>query len=183
MKRIITCFAVIFVVTLPRLIQADHLVPLTIEQLTDHSQLIIQGVVLSKSCQRDPAGRIYTKVELEVSDVWKGALTNRIFTAVHSGGILGDRKATVSNQVEFEIGEEVVAFLAVNQRGEGVSLGLSQGKFQVWQDSTTQLKFVCNPFHGNPATTANREFLQRPTASRGSLTLVELRNRVREGRR
>src|SRR5438045_2794414 len=111
MKRIVTGFALLWLLMLPRLIRADHLVPLTIEQLTDHSQLIIQGAVLSKSCQRDPAGRIYTKVELEVNEVWKGTCANRIFTLVHSGGILGDRKATVSNQVEFGIGEEVVAFL------------------------------------------------------------------------
>jgi hypothetical protein len=183
MKRIVTCFSVMFLVTLPRLVRADDLVPLTIEQLTSHSQLIIQGAVLSKTCQRDPAGRIYTKVELEVSEVWKGAWTNRMFTLVHSGGILGNRKATVSNQVEFEIGEEVVAFVVVNQRGEGVSLGLAQGKFHVWQDAVTQLKFVCNPFHGHPKAVANREVLQRPAAGGGSITLAELRNRVREGSR
>ena len=183
MKRIITCFALMFLVTPPRVIRADQLAPLTIQQLTDHSQLIIRGAVLSKSCQRDAAGRIYTKVELEVSDVWKGALSNRIFTVVHGGGILGDRKATVSNQVEFEIGEEVIAFLVVNQRGEGVSLGLAQGKFHVWQDTATQLKFVCNPFHGNPAVAAKREVLQRPAASGGSLTLAELRPRVLGGSR
>jgi len=178
MKRIVTFFAVLFLVTLPRIIQADQLVPLTIRQLTDHSQLIIQGAVLNKSCQRDPAGRIYTKVELEVRDVWKGALTNRIFTVVHSGGILGDRKATVSNQVEFDIGEELVAFLVVNQRGEGVSLGLAQGKFHVWQESATQQKFVCNPFHGNPASVANVRAVQW-VASSGFLTLAELKDRVR----
>ena len=175
MKRIVTSFAVLFLVTLRRIIQADQLVPLTIQQLTDHSQLIIQGAVLSKSCQRDPAGRIYTKVELEVRDVWKGALTNRIFTVVHSGGILGVRKATVSNQVEFDIGEEIVAFLVVNQRGEGVSLGLAQGKFHVWQESATQ--FVCNPFHGSPASVAKGRAVQR-VASSGFLTLAELKDRV-----
>ncbi|MEO8427162.1 MAG: hypothetical protein ABI651_08630 [Verrucomicrobiota bacterium] len=183
MKTIVTCFAVMFLMTLPRIIRADQLVPLTIEQLTEHSQLIIHGAVLSRSCQRDLAGRIYTKVELEVSDVWKGALTNRVFTVVHGGGILGDRKATVSNQVEFEIGEEIVAFLVVNWRGESLSLGLAQGKFHVWQDTATQQKFACNPFHGNPAAVANREVLHRPAGSGGSLTLAELKHRVSGGNR
>ena len=183
MKKIAACFAVILLVTTPRIIRADQLVPLTIEQLTEHSQLVIQAVVLSKSCQRDPAGRIFTKVELEVNEVWKGAWNNRRFILVHSGGILGDRKATVSNQVEFEIGEEVVAFLVVNQRGEGVSLGLAQGKFHVWQDTASDLKFVYNPFHGHPAAASHREVSQRPPATGGSITLAELRNRVREGTR
>ncbi len=82
--------------------------PLSIEQLTENSTLVVQGRVLSKSCQRDPAGRIYTRVSLQVAEVWKGSLPQNPFHIVHGGGILGDRKATVSGQVEFGIGEEVV---------------------------------------------------------------------------
>ena len=48
---------------------------------------------------------------------------NKLFTIVHGGGILGDRRVIVSDQVTFQPGEEVVAFLVLNQRGEGVTLG------------------------------------------------------------
>jgi hypothetical protein len=77
-------------------LRAIQFTPLSIEQLTRESALVVQATVLSKSCQRDPAGRIFTKVELEVKDVWKGALPTNRLTIVHGGGILGDRKATVS---------------------------------------------------------------------------------------
>src|SRR5207247_454414 len=100
-------------------LRAVQMEPLSIERLVQGSTLVRRGAVLSKSCQRDPEGRIYTKVELQVTEVWKGALATNRFTLVHGGGILGDRKATVSGQVEYGIGEEIVAFLVLNQRGEG----------------------------------------------------------------
>src|SRR4030095_5269499 len=81
-------------------LSAIQFTPLSIEQLTRESTLVVRANVLSKSCQRDPAGRIFTKVELEIAEIWKGSLPTNRFTVVHGGGILGDRKATVSGQVE-----------------------------------------------------------------------------------
>jgi len=155
--------------------------PLSIEQLTENSTLVVHGTVLSKSCQRDPAGRIYTRVALQVAEVWKGSLTQNPFHIVHGGGILGDRKATVSGQVEFGMGEEVVAFLVLNQRGEGVTLGLVQGKFHVRQDPGTGEHIVHNPFHGgaDPDSQTVSRYQRLPTQQR--LTLAELKRRVRGG--
>src|SRR2546425_10487824 len=129
-------------------LRAIQFTPLPIEQLAQESAFILQGTVLSKSCQRDLAGRIFTKVELEVAEVWKGSIATNRFTVVHGGGILGDRKATVSGQVEYGIGEEVVAFLVFNQRGEGVTLGLAQGKFQIQQEAGTGERLAHNLFNG-----------------------------------
>src|SRR5919109_303019 len=47
--------------------------PLSLDRLADQAALVVRGTVLSKSCQRDPAGRIYTKVQLDVVEVWKGS--------------------------------------------------------------------------------------------------------------
>src|SRR5689334_7993195 len=69
--------------------------PLTVEALARQAELVVQGTVLSKTCQRDPAGRIYTKVELEVTDVWKGAVTGSPMVLVHGGGILGEQRSVV----------------------------------------------------------------------------------------
>src|ERR1051325_155697 len=82
-------------------LRAIQFTPLSIEQLARESALVVRATVLSKSCQRDLAGRIFTKVELEVAEVWKGSLLTNRLTVVHGGGILGDRKATVSGQVEY----------------------------------------------------------------------------------
>ena len=179
--------------------------PLSLEELTARSSLVLHGTVLSKSCQRDTQGRIYTKVELDVAEVWKGSLSAKRFTIVHGGGILGEKRVVVSGQVEYGIGEEVVAFLVLNQREEGVTLGLTQGKFRVWKDAKTGEVLAQNPFHGGqvplaktgePAVPSRLPITPRspamggPSAGlgaqgavdvRGVLTLVELKRRVQEG--
>jgi len=164
-------------------LRAVQFTPLSIEQLTQESTLIVQGTVLTKSCQRDPAGRIFTKVELGIAEVWKGSLATNRFTIVHGGGILGDRKATVSGQVEFGLGEEVVAFLVLNQRGEGVTLGLSQGQFEIRQDAATGERLVHNLFHGEPGYHREGEFQAHRLPTQRRLTLAELKRRVRGGDR
>lgn len=132
---------------------AVQFIPLSIEELAQSSQLVVQGTVLSKTCLRDEAGRIITRIQLQTTDVWKGSLATNQFTVVQGGGILGNEKAVVSGQADYRPGEEVVAFLVLNQRGEGVTLGLAQGKFEVWKDSATGQKFAHNLFHGSPAAT------------------------------
>ena len=162
-------------------LRAIQFTPLSIEQLAQQSALIVQGTVLSKSCQRDPAGRIYTKVELEVGEIWKGSLPTNRFTVVHGGGILGDRKATVSGQVEYGIGEEVVAFLVFNPRGEAVTLGLAQGKFHIGREAGFGERLVHNPFHGGP--TSGGDGISEPDhpTTQRRLTLAELKRRVQGG--
>ena len=160
-------------------LRAIQFTPLSIEQLTRESALVVQATVLSKSCQRDPAGRIFTKVELEVTEIWKGSLPTNRFTVVHGGGILGDRKATVSGQVEYGISEEVVAFLVFNQRGEGVTLGLAQGKFHVGKEAGTGERLVHNLFHGESGSRGQGVSAPDRLPTQRRLTLAELKRRVR----
>jgi hypothetical protein len=62
-----------------------------------------------------------------------------------------------------------VVFATENQRGQGVVLGLSQGKFKVHQKAGE--KSVRNPFHGNGK-----------DASDGPISISELKRRVQGGR-
>jgi hypothetical protein len=151
--------------------------PLSVRDLASKAQLIVQGTVVTKSTQRDADGRVYTKVELQLAEVWKGSPRSNPLTIVHGGGILGEERVVVSGQVEYQIDEEVVAFLVLNSRGEAVTLGLAQGKFQVWKDASSGKRCVHNQFHGSP-----------PSLSRGAasssfspqrLTLDELKDRVK----
>jgi hypothetical protein len=160
-------------------LRAIQFTPLSIEQLTKESTLVVRATVLSKSCQRDPAGRIFTKVELEVAEIWKGSLPTNRFTVVHGGGILGDRKATVSGQVEYALGEEVVAFLVLNHRGEGVTLGLAQGKFQIRQEAGTGERLAHNLFHGETGSRSQGVSTGDRLPTQHRLTLAELKRRVR----
>jgi hypothetical protein len=128
--------------------------PLAIDELVRKANLIVQGTVINKTCQRDDVGRIYTRVNIQVAEVWKGALpTNAsppMLTIVQSGGTVGDVREEVSGNVQYEPGEEFVAFLVFNAQGEPVTIGLAQGKFHVWRDPQTGEKFTNNLFHGKP---------------------------------
>jgi hypothetical protein len=178
--------AVLFVL-LPASLCAIVFDPLSIESLTKQADVVLQGTVLSKTCQRDPAGRIYTRVELQVTELWKGAVPGSPFVIVRGGGVLGERQSVVAGQVQYDIGEEVVVFLVRNGRGEGVTLGLMQGKFHIWREGVTGSRFVVNPFHGAPETAAGgirSRSTARPVAdSLALLELAELKKRVLEASR
>ena len=157
--------------------------PLSIDALTAQADLVLHGVVLSKTCQRDPSGRIFTTVELEVTDVWKGAISGNPFVIVHGGGILGEQQAVVAAQVQYDLGEEVVAFLVRNARAEGVTIGLMQGKFRVWKDAVSGARYAANPFHGLLNNAGGTPIVQlgsaRPQSSGAPMPLDELRKQVR----
>jgi hypothetical protein len=123
----------------PAWLRGDGPAPLSIPELTARAEWIVHGRVLSKTCQRDAAGRIYTAVELRIEEVWKGAdlAAGQLLRVVHSGGTLGEERVAVSGQVAYEVNEEVVAFLRRNPRGEGVTIGLAQGKFRLEPDAAT----------------------------------------------
>lgn len=152
--------------------------PLSIEQLTAKADLVLHGTVISKTVQRDYAGRIYTTIQLQVAESWKGGPKRNPFAIVQAGGVLGEEVSTVEGQEEFSIGEEVVAFLVANQRGEGVVIGLVQGKFKVATDASGE-KIAHNVFHGIAPGTEPRSN-EKGTAQR--LTLGQLKQRVQGGR-
>jgi len=156
---------------------ATQMIPLSLAELTARAELVLRGTVTSKTCLRDDAGRIYTRVELNVTEIWKGTLATNRFTLVHGGGVLGGQRAEVGGQADYQPGAEVVAFLVINPRGEGVSLGLSQGKFDLWSDAATGEKMARNLFHGGPPRGAAAARGISP-AGGGGLTAAELKRRV-----
>jgi hypothetical protein len=175
----LTRFAWLWLIAL--CLHAGDLTPLTIEELTEQSALIVHGTVLSKTTQRDDAGRIYTATELKVTEVWKGAHdVTRPLTIVQGGGTLGEERATVTHQVQYEIGEEVVAFLVLNSREQAVTLGLKQGKFHVQPGAAKGEKLVHNPFHGDKSTKDSSTKAYR-LPNEVPLTLSALKQRVMGG--
>ena len=54
------------------------------------------------------AGRICSRVELEVREAWKVAAASGRFTITLGGGTLGDRRVVVPGQADYTPGEEVV---------------------------------------------------------------------------
>jgi hypothetical protein len=149
--------------------------PLSIEELSQHADLILHGTVLSQSCQQDAAGRIYTRIEFRVEEAWKGRPSRDPCLIVHSGGRLGRQQLTVPNQVVFNVGDEAVVFLVLNRRGEGVCVGMAQGKFRIQRDPATGEKLA---IPGSAESSQDHE----PGCSRSLLTLTQLRQRVCAGK-
>jgi len=159
-------------------VMAGMMQPVPVEALATNAEVVIHGKVIGKTVQRDPEGRIYTRVQLEITEVWKGNVSPE-FTIVHGGGRIGNEESRASIQVSYEIGEEVVAFLRRNHRGEGVTVGMVQGKFHVESEPSTGVKVASNAFHGRAENTA----VPGPAGPslQNRLTLDELRARSNAG--
>ena len=162
-------------------LQALQMRPLSIQQLTDRAQLVLHGSVTKKTVQRDPQGRIYTRIELDVTEPWKGRPNRGPFVVVQAGGVLGEEAMVVDGQEEFALGEEVVLFLVLNQRGEGLVIGLVQGKFKVAKDSSGE-KIVYNHFHGKVSGKEKSASFAGGAPGSGRLSLSDLKTRVQGGR-
>jgi len=163
-------------------LRADQMIPLSVAELTSEADVVIQGKVVSTTVKRDPEGRIYTSADLLVEDVWKGNVTTNHFTLIHGGGVLGLEVSEVSGEADYEVGEEIVSFMVLNKRGEGVSIGLSQGKFFVTQDAASGEKLVHNRFHGlHPSEPNPPAAGPAATQIQNRLTLAGLKQQVTGG--
>ena len=162
-------------------LHATWMVPLSLETLTANADVVVQGQVLVKTCQRDPEGRIYTAVQLQVTEVWKGTLATNQIMVVHGGGVLGEEGQGVAGQVTFEAGESVVVFLVLNPKGELVCLGLSQGKFVVKPDAITGELRARNPFHHEVPAASGTSKAGLAATPPAPLTLARLKQIVQAG--
>ena len=156
---------------------ASPFIPITIDRLSIDSDLIVHGNVIGKTVQKDDQGRIYTKVQLDINEVWKGKVSSKPFTIVHSGGVLGNRWSSAEGEVSYKLGEEIVVFLMLNSRGEGVTVGMQQGKFQVLVGDPANTQYVRSLFHGGkPPTKGENKGYRFPTQL--PLTVDSLKRKV-----
>ena len=159
--------------------QAASQVPLSIETLAAKADAVVHGTVVRMSCQRDDAGRIFTKVHLQIIEQVKGRERGAALVIVQGGGVLGRQIARSPIQPKYKVGTEVVVFAVFNSRGEAVTLGLNQGKFDVVRQPEIGLATVRNPFHGLAKRDDPRAVVKRALGQAKSLTLAELMRRVR----
>ncbi len=89
------------------------------EQLAKRSERIVHGVVDELEVFEPKPGFIATRVGFTNVTVWKGAQAAR-FQLTVAGGILGDRKVSVSGQPEFRLGEEWLVFTLLNPVGQSI---------------------------------------------------------------
>jgi hypothetical protein len=166
--RAMVAIAVMFAIAAPALVMRA----LSIEELTRAADIVVQGVVTNKVCLQTPEGRIYTRVDVVVSEEVKGKAGTNVLSIVHGGGAFGGKRVDVEGQVDYQVGDEVLAFLVFNQRHQAVTLGLCQGKFDISRDGQSGEKFARNPFHGTPDTPAG---VSKASVSSGNPASVRLR--------
>ena len=159
--------------------QAASQVPLSIETLAAKADAVVHGRVVRMSCQRDDGGRLFTKVHLQIIEQVKGRERGAALVIVQGGGVLGGQIARSPIQPKYKVGTEVVVFAVFNSRGEAVTLGLNQGKFDVVMQPEIGLATVRNPFHGLAKRDDPRAVVKRALGQAKSLTLAELMRRVR----
>jgi hypothetical protein len=150
--------------------------PLPISDLAKESDLVVRGEVVSKTCERDAQGRIFTEIELDVREAWKGTLKTNRLTIVQGGGILGEESVIVSGQVQYDLDEEVVAFIVYNAAHEAVTLGMTQGKFHLERLRNSSQVYAHNPFHGRPIFSGKTE--KESKSGTGLMTVEDLKSKV-----
>jgi len=158
--------------------EATRFVRLSIEELARDADAVVHGRVTGLESLRDASGRIYTRVDLSVADVWKGAIPGRVCTVVCGGGSLGETVVRAVGQPEYAVGDEVVAYLVRSDAGNWVTLGMAQGRFQVTRDDTTGGRWVHNLFWGAGAYAGKAQRAAWPPGR--PLSLEDLKRRTQE---
>lgn len=181
-RKLLGGVALILVATSPGAF-GTRMLPLTIEELAARAEWVVHARVTGKTCRQDADGRVFTQVELQVLDLWKGQLSSSTLHIVQGGGVLGLQAVTVAGQSEFELGEEVVAYLVRNSRREAVTVGLAQGTFHLRNDPATGLRHVANVFWGGGTPRTGLAPAALPSSADAPLTLEELKRRTREATR
>jgi hypothetical protein len=103
----------------------------TVEESARNADAVVRGVVVSTTSRLTRGGRrIVTDVEIAVTEVWKGATTDRTIRVVVPGGRVDGVALWVDTAPSFSPGEEVVVFLDRKGDAWGMS-GAALGKYGV----------------------------------------------------
>ena len=131
--------------------QATTVIDLQVEDLAVVAPVVVVGEVNQVASNWNADGtRVYTEVTVTSSEVLKGKIAAS-FTIKTIGGVVDGQKAALAGAPRFQEGERVLLFLEPREDGTGyLTLGLYQGKFQVFKDPRTGQDLVLRdgPEHG-----------------------------------
>lgn len=140
------------IVLLARPLDANAVLPLSIDALVAQADLILVGRVTAVATGIDLAvDGLYTYVTIELSEIVKGPVVASPVIVKTLGGIVGARGVHVPGQATFARGEETLLFLGARQRDASLSpLGLWQGKWALQGPAAGQQWAVMrDPHSGN----------------------------------
>jgi hypothetical protein len=120
-----------------RLVCAATLEQLSLDEMVQKSSAIVWAKAAQSRSIRD-GGLIYTLVEVEVLDQWKGERVSRREIAL-PGGQIGGFRQQFDGVPALAPDREFVAFLWTGPSGRTQLLGLSQGLFDVIRDASGRI--------------------------------------------
>lgn len=119
-------------------LRAATLEQLSLDEMVVQSTAIVRAKAAGSHSIRDGA-LIYTIVELDVLEQWKGEPAARCEVAL-PGGRVGGFSQHFGGVPVLEPGQEFVAFLWTGPSGRTQLLGLSQGFFEIARDARGQVQ-------------------------------------------
>jgi hypothetical protein len=114
-----------------QLAAASDLPQLSLNQMTDSSEVVVSGTVTRTWADWDPDHKyIWTHYELAVSATHKGKAAQTVDIA-EPGGQLNGMGMSISGATGYGVGDKVLVFLSRMPNGYLRTAGLGQGKFMV----------------------------------------------------
>ena len=114
--------------------KATTMTELSVEQMTDASDLIVRGTVTQVFTELDDRGNVWTRAQVEISEVLKGNSKTNAVMVDQMGGVHGNSYSVVRWAPRFSKGEEALFFLEELRSGRTSIVGWYQGKFTLRMD-------------------------------------------------
>jgi hypothetical protein len=117
---------------------ATTMVELSVDQMVSSADFIVRGTVQEIWTERSASGHVWTRIHLDVSQVYKGAPDLDSIIVDQLGGEWAGQNLGVHGAARYDVGEEVVVFLEDLKSGHVVTVGMQQGKFTLKMDPVSR---------------------------------------------
>src|SRR4030095_13484308 len=119
---------------------ASQVLAMDLAQLTQESQRVVVGEITTvRSAWDAKHERIFTTVEVRVSEAWKGSMpSGGVLTIVQPGGVAEGIEMRVHGMPAFTVGERAVLFLRGGAGQPAAVTGMGQGKRGLRFDSASK---------------------------------------------
>jgi hypothetical protein len=115
---------------------------LTLEEQVDLSDIIVRGTVTEVWVERDESGRVWTRAQVDVSEVLKGDKATEFVVVDQLGGEWAGMRMDMPGAARFARDEDIVVFIDVLRSGAYAPLGMANGKYTVRLDPRIRREIV-----------------------------------------